>query len=80
MTTSLLLPVLGASVVGSLHCAGMCGPLVAVAVGAASHLGKLRPQLVAVHGQVTNVVQLLPAVQWHYGLLDAAVRRGRLHQ
>ncbi len=33
MTTSLLLPVLGASVVGSLHCAGMCGPLVAVAVG-----------------------------------------------
>ncbi|MCC6899670.1 MAG: sulfite exporter TauE/SafE family protein [Polyangiaceae bacterium] len=54
MSLSLLLPVIGASLVGSLHCAGMCGPFTAFYAGndatrggaraashAAYHLGRL---------------------------------------
>lgn len=54
MNLSLLLPIVGASLVGSLHCAGMCGPFTAFYAGndrargaargashAAYHLGRL---------------------------------------
>jgi len=42
MTTSLVVPVLAASLVGSLHCAGMCGPFVAFYAGNDTSAGRQR--------------------------------------
>lgn len=42
MTLSLLFPVLGASLVGSLHCAGMCGPFTAFYAGSDTSSGRER--------------------------------------
>ncbi len=51
MTVELVLPVLGMSVVGSLHCAGMCGPIVAFYAGGDEAKWRQRWQAhVAYHG------------------------------
>ncbi len=71
---SLMITVLGASLLGSLHCAGMCGPLVAFAVGTAGPAGRRWPLLhVAYHGGRLSAYAVLGAIS---GLIGAAVNRG----
>ena len=63
---------LAASLLGSLHCAGMCGGLVAFAVGAAPRRRLLSPQL-AYHGARAACYLLLGACS---GALGAALDLG----
>jgi len=58
--TTLLLTVLGASLLGSLHCAGMCGPLVAFFSGADESTGLRRglAQVVYAAGRLLGYVVL----------------------
>ncbi len=71
----LLIAVIAASFIGSLHCVGMCGPLVAFAIGDPKG-GRARSSKwlhVAYHGGRLSTYMLVGAA---CGLLGAAVDRG----
>lgn len=71
--TSLLLAVLAASVMGSLHCAGMCGPYCAFAVGTAKNFREVVALNAAYHGGRLVTYSLLGAIAGATGaMLDLA--------
>lgn len=71
--TALLMAVLAASVMGSLHCAGMCGPYCAFAVGTAKTLREAIALNVAYHGGRLVTYALLGAIAGATGaMLDLA--------
>ena len=71
MTSVLVLPVLAASLVGSLHCAGMCGPIVAFYSGGDATAGKKRwLSHLAYHGGRLSGYGILGALA---GALGAAI-------
>ncbi|TWT40771.1 sulfite exporter TauE/SafE family protein [Botrimarina hoheduenensis] len=71
--TSLLLAVLAASLFGSLHCAGMCGPLCAIAVSGNRRGGSVAALHAAYHGGRLVSYALVGAIAGSAGaMLDLA--------
>ncbi len=68
----LFVTVLGASLVGSLHCAGMCGPLVAVYAADAPATGRLRAHGAYHGGRLLTYATLGGLAGGLGGLLDLA--------
>ncbi len=69
---ALFVTVLGASLVGSLHCAGMCGPLVAIYAADAPAQGRLRAHGAYHGGRLATYASLGGLAGGLGGLLDLA--------
>jgi sulfite exporter TauE/SafE len=83
MVTELLVPVLGMSLVGSLHCAGMCGPIVAFYSGGDETEWKKRWQAHAAYhtgrgGAYATLGAAAGAIGAAVDLAGAAVGLGRI--